>query len=69
MRRLADTWGIGILVIAHDVNFVMTICDEIVVFDFGHKIAHGTPAEIRADPAVIAAYLGQPADDTSAASR
>ena len=50
VRRLADTWGIGILVVEHDVNFVMNICDEVVVLDFGRKIAHGTPAVVRADP-------------------
>jgi len=58
VRRLADEWGIAIMLVEHDMNFVMSVCDNIVVLDFGAKIAEGTPAEIRANPLVIAAYLG-----------
>lgn len=56
--RLAQEWGMGILLVEHDINFVMSVCDDITVLDFGTRISHGTPDEVRRDPAVIAAYLG-----------
>ena len=63
VRRLADEWGMAILLVEHDMNFVMGVCDSVVVIDFGNKIAEGTPEEIRNDPAVVEAYLGQQSDD------
>ncbi|MDN5915694.1 MAG: ATP-binding cassette domain-containing protein, partial [Pseudonocardia sp.] len=59
LRRLVDAWTIGVLVVEHDMPFVMSLCDEIVVLNFGHQIARGTPDEVRADADVIAAYLGE----------
>ncbi|MEJ7799246.1 MAG: branched-chain amino acid ABC transporter permease/ATP-binding protein [Ilumatobacter sp.] len=63
VRRLADEWGMAVLVVEHDMNFVMEVCDEVVVLDFGRLIASGPPEQVRSDPAVIAAYLGNEADD------
>jgi sulfate-transporting ATPase len=63
VRRLAQEWGMAILVVEHDMNFVMGVCDKVVVLDFGRLIANGTPEQVRKDPAVIAAYLGDTSDD------
>jgi sulfate-transporting ATPase len=49
----------AILLVEHDMNFVMSVCDDIVVLDFGHQIASGTPEEIRRDRRVVSAYLGE----------
>ena len=43
VRRLADDWGIAVLLVEHDMTFVMSVCDDIVVLDFGTKISAGTP--------------------------
>ena len=63
VRRLADDWGIGVLLIEHDVRMLMDTSDRIVVLDFGRTIAEGTPEQIRGNNLVRVAYLGDPDPD------
>ena len=65
LRDIVDS-GTSIFLVDHDMGLVLNICDYIYVIEFGSKIAEGTASEIKRNPAVIAAYLGQSARDNGA---
>ena len=63
LGALIKELGMTVVLVEHHMDFVMGVCDEVAVLDFGRLIARGTPARIRDDPAVIAAYLGEEVAD------
>ena len=66
VRDVNRDLGVTMFLVEHDMSMVMGVCDYIYVINFGANLAEGTPAEVRANPDVVAAYLGEDHDDAAA---
>jgi branched-chain amino acid transport system ATP-binding protein len=65
IRFLRDSMGLTVVLVEHNMAVVMSVCEEVHVLDHGETIAHGSPREIKQNPAVLAAYLGKATEEVT----